>query len=109
MIIYGISFLVGGIILLIFSILLCFGFVNLLHDYHRNNVKEVDKKKFGLSVGLSLAITAISMTSIGIISLIIRKEFIIIWTLVAFAISFAISTVLLVIFIRKYNGSLFGN
>lgn len=56
MIIYGSSFLMGGIILLIFSILLCFGFVNLLHDYRRNNVKEVDVKKFGLSVRLSLAI-----------------------------------------------------
>ena len=82
MVIFGISFLVGGIILLIFSTLLCFGFINLLHDYHRNDVKEADKKKFGLSVGLSLAITAISMASIGIISLIIRKEFIIIWTLI---------------------------
>lgn len=50
MIIYGVSFLVGGIIMLVFSILLCFGFINLLYSYHRNDVKKVDKKKFGLSV-----------------------------------------------------------
>ena len=24
----------------------------MIHDYHRNDVKEVDKKKFGLSMGL---------------------------------------------------------
>ena len=73
MIIYGISFIVGGTILLVFFYFALICFVNLLHDCHINDVEEDYKKKFDLKVGLSLAITAISMASTRIISLIISE------------------------------------
>ena len=49
MIIYGISFLVGGMILLIFSTLLCFGFVDLLHDCYN---KEIFQSKTNLLMSM---------------------------------------------------------
>ena len=45
MVAYGIMLLITGLSILVMSILLILGHVNLLHDYHRNNVKTEDEKK----------------------------------------------------------------
>ena len=108
MLFFGIIVLVAGVALLVISILLCFGFVNLLHDYHRNNVKTEDERKLGLSTGLSLMFGSFGFISSGIVAIAMKSESIIYLPLILLFVPLIISIVLCIIFIKKYNGSLFG-
>ena len=108
MIFIGIILLVVGVLILAISILLCLGFISLLHDYHRTNIKEEDKKKCGLSIGLSLSLFSITSIATGIIVLVTTDESILKWMMIAFIISLAISVILSLLFVKKYNGSIFG-
>ena len=108
MLVFGIIVLVAGVSLLVISILLCLGFVNLLHDYHRNNVKPENKRKLGMSIGLSLMFGSLGFISSGLVAIIIKSESIIYLPLILLFVPLAISIILSVVFIKKYNGSLFG-
>ena len=108
MLLLGIIFVVVGLLLLVMSILLCCGFTNLLHSYHRNNVDPKDNKKFGLSTGLSLMIAAFGTIADGLLAIFIKDESMLWLCPVVFCACFMVSMILTIIFIRKYNGSLFG-
>ena len=104
MIAYGIIFIITGLTLLVMSILLILGHVNLLHDYHRNNVKKEDKKKLGKTSGLSLLLGAFGAIFSGISALIWQEDIRFIFLFLMFIIPFSVSAILMVIFIKKYNG-----
>ena len=104
MIAYGIIMIITGMAILVMSILLFLGYVNLLHDYHRNNVKKEDEKKLGKSSGLSLSLSAFGAILSGIFALIWQEDIRFIFLFLIFIGPFFISTILLIIFIKKYNG-----
>ena len=108
MLVFGIIILIAGLALLVISILLCFGFINLLHDYHRNNVKTEDERKLGLSTGLSLMFGSFGFISSGIVAIAMKSESVIYLPLILLFVPLIISIVFCIIFIKKYNGSLFG-
>ena len=108
MIAFGIIMLVVGIAMSILSILICLGNTNLIHSYHRNNVKEEDKKKYAISMGLSLLIGGLGITTSGILALIFEETInSYIYLIILFS-SIFVSIIFLFIFIIKYNGKIFG-
>ena len=108
MVLVGIIIIVVGIGLLTISIFMMFGKVNLLHSYHRVNVKDEDKKMFGITTGLSLSIGALGILASGILDLIYLENLnMLAFTLTMF-IPLGISIILILIFIKKYNGSIMG-
>ena len=102
MIIYGIIVLTVGITILILSILFFLGHINLLHEYHRTNVKEEDKLIFGRKIGISLLIMSIGMLSSGAIALI--NSVLDTLALILLFVPLFISIILIVVTIIKYNG-----
>ena len=102
MIVYGIIILTVGIIIQILSILFFLGHINLLHEYHRTNVKEEDKLIFGRKIGICLSIMSIGMLSSGVIALI--DSTLDALALILLFVSLFISIILLVVTIIKYNG-----
>ena len=109
MLAFGIGVLIGGVILLVVAIFLCCGFVNLLHEYHRNNISPDNERKLGLSIGLSLIFGSSGLISSGLVSVIVRAESIIWLSMILLFVPLVISIVLCIVFIKKYNGSLFGD
>ena len=102
MIVYGIIILITGIIVLILSISIFLGHINLLHEYHRTNVKEEDKLIFGRKIGICLSIMSIGMLSSGALALINSDLDILV--LILLFVPLFISIILLVVTIIKYNG-----
>ena len=108
MIAFGIILSTVGITLSILSIFICFGKINLLHDYHRNNIKEEDIKSFSISTGLSLLIGGVGLTTTGVLALILKDSIsVIVYDALLFG-SILISFILALIFIKKYNGKIMG-
>ena len=103
MIVYGIIVLTAGIALLTVSILLCFGHIGLLHEYHRDKVEKGDIKKYSLYIGISLLIGAVGMIVAGLLSIIINKDSIRNVVLLITYVPLLISIVLSIIFIKKFN------
>ncbi len=62
--------IVVGIILIIIGAINMSGNISTLHSYHRNNVKEEDKKPFGIVVGLGVVICGASVIVKGVLDLI---------------------------------------
>ena len=106
MIAYGIITIVVGMALCVLSVCLYAGDIELLHSYHRENVKEEDRKALGISTGLSLLVGGLGTTTSGLLALIFREN---INSYIVLAILFGslfVSIVLLFIFIKKYNGKI---
>ena len=78
MTIFGISVIIAGAIFLVIAILICCGLISILHDYHTMNVKEENRKKMGLSIGLSMLVGTLGMISSGIVSIVTNDESIIV-------------------------------
>ena len=108
MMIFGISVIIAGTIFLVIAILLCCGLIGILHDYHTTNVKEEERKKMGLSVGLSMLVGTLGMISSGIVSIVTNDESIIVLPILLLIIPLIITIVLSLLFVKKYNGSIFG-
>ena len=108
MLIFGISVLVAGAIFLVIAILLCCGLTGILHDYHTTNVKDEDRKKMGLSIGLSMLVGTLGMFSSGIVSIVTNDESIIVLPILLLVIPLIITIVLSLLFVKKYNGEIFG-
>ena len=106
MIAYGIILIITGLSLLVMSILLILGHVNLLHDYHRKDVEKEDEKKLGRASGISLLIGALGAISSGISAFFWTEDLKFIFLFLIFIIPFIISVTLMLIFIKKYNGKL---
>ncbi len=95
--------LVAGLALSIISIFLSLGHINLLHEYHRYNVSEENKKRYGLSIGLSLLIGGVGMTISGLISIIVNNEAIMGYMMIVAYVPLFISIILAFIIIKKFN------
>ena len=106
MIVYGIILLLTGLALFVIAILLIFGHINLLHDYHRNDVKKEDERKLGKSSGLSLLLGALGAISSGISAFFWTEDMKFIYLFLIFIIPFTISVILMLLFIKKYNGKI---
>ena len=104
----GIVFLIVGLILFVISFLLFRGHINILHDYHYNNVKEEDKKIFGRLTGGSLFIGSLGLLGAGILSLIFQDESLVPLFVAIEMGSLVVSIILVLIVIKKYNGKIIG-
>ena len=60
--------IIVGIVVVVLGIINTTGNVSLLHSYHRNRVKEEDKKPFGILVGIGTIIMGLSIIAMGILS-----------------------------------------
>ena len=108
MIAFGVIAIIVGVGILTLSIFIMLGKINLLHSYHRENVKEEDRKKFGLLTGASLSIGGLGILASGILDLIcLDKLPLLTYNLVMF-VPLGISIILVLIFIKKYNGTIMG-
>ncbi|MBR4237386.1 hypothetical protein IKQ02_03005 [bacterium] len=106
MIAYGIITIVVGMVLCVLSVCLYNGNIELLHSYHRENVKEEDRKALGISTGLSLLVAGLGTLLSGLSALLFREN---INSYIVLSILFGslfLSIVLLFIFIKKYNGKI---
>lgn len=65
-----ISIIAIGIFLTIIGVINMSGNISMLHSYHRNNVKEEDKKPFGKVVGLGGIICGVTIIIKGVIDFI---------------------------------------
>ena len=65
-----ISTIAIGIFLTIIGVINMSGNISMLHSYHRNNVKEEDKKPFGKVVGLGTIICGVAIIIKGVIDFI---------------------------------------
>ncbi len=62
----------------------------------------------GLSIGLSMLIGTLGMISSGIVSIVTNDESIIVLPISLLIIPLIIAIVLSLLFVKKYNGSIFG-
>ena len=108
MIATGIVVLVVGVAISVLSLLICIGKTNLIHSYHRENVKEEDKKKYAISLGLSLLIGGIGLITYGILVIIFKDTINQAIYLTVMLGSIFISIILALILNKKYNGKIMG-
>ena len=62
----------------------------------------------GLSIGLSMLVGTLGMISSGIVSIVTNNESIIVLPISLLIIPLIIAIVLSLLFVKKYNGSIFG-
>ena len=62
----------------------------------------------GLSIGLSMLVGTLGMISSGIVSIVTNDESIIVLPISLLIIPLIIAIVLSLLFVKKYNGSIFG-
>ena len=107
MIIYGIIVLTVSIPFLAIAVLLMLGKANLIHSYHQENVKDEDKKKISLLIGIALLIASLGMMTSSIMALILKESISPYIYLAILGASLLISIVFILIVIKKYNGKIF--
>ena len=86
------------------------GNIKMLHSYHRNNVKEEDKKPMGYMVGLGMIIIAVAIMINGVLTFL--STTLNNWVLEAVGLGFlivglAVGLGLTIYAIKKYNGKIF--
>ena len=99
-----------GIVFIFIGISNLRGNIKMLHSYHRNNVKEEDKKPMGYMVGLGMIIIAVAIIINGVstfLSTTLNN-----WVLEAVGLGFlivglAVGLGLTIYAIKKYNGKIF--
>ena len=62
----------------------------------------------GLSIGLSMLVGTLGMISSGIVSIVTNDESIIVLPILLLIVPLIIAIVLSLLFVKKYNGSIFG-
>ena len=102
--------LIIGIVFIVIGILNMRGNVNLLHSYHRDRVKEEDKKPMGKAVGLGMIIIAVAIMINGVLTFL--STALNNWVLEAVGLGFlivglAVGLGLTLYAIKKYNGKIF--
>ena len=107
MIIYGIIVFAVSIPFLAIAVLVMLGKANLIHSYHQENVKDQDKKKFSLLIGIALLIASLGMMVSSIMALVLKESISPYIYLVILGVSLLISIVFILIVIKKYNGKIF--
>lgn len=100
-----IAFFSVGLMLIIFGILIAFfKKINLIHDYHVQNVKEEDKNNYLSLIGISLIIIGISIICMGILLIILTNKKLAFIPLVG---GLLIGIIIIIIAQKKYNGGIF--
>ena len=97
MIIYGIIMIILGLGVLVAGVFLFLGHLNLLNEYHRNNVTEDNKTKYARISGIIVCFGSLSIIASGILGFILTEESF--WIMVV---------VLFFIVAKKFNGKVFG-
>ncbi len=102
--------LIIGIVFIVIGILNMRGNVNLLHSYHRDRVKEEDKKPMGKTVGLGMIIIALAIIINGALEFLSKTLSNPILTYVGLGVlivGLAVGLGLNFYAIKKYNGKIF--
>ena len=110
MIVSGVICLVVGIVIMVFGIMHTTGNISTLHSYHRNNIREEDKKPFGKRVGTGTIIMGISCTLLGLGMLLSKLLAVPILVTIGFmlmVVGFIIGIIIALCAIKKYNKTIF--
>ncbi len=99
-----------GVLCIVLGAINTTGNISLLHSYHRNNVREEDKKSLGICVGIGMIIIGISLLIYGVlmfISELFALPFLISIALGIMLVGIAVGLVITLIAIKKYNKTIF--
>ncbi len=105
-----ISSIVIGIVFIFIGISNLRGNIKMLHSYHRNNVKEEDKKTMGKLIGLGMIFIALSIMINGVLtylSIALSNWVLEIVGLAILIVGLAVGLGLTLYAIKKYNGKIF--
>lgn len=106
MLVLSIIFFAAAILLLAFGVVICKGNTKLIHDYHRKNVRESERKEYAKAFAKGLFTLCAALLLSGIIALFDKK-----WALpallIVLATGFAVSNIVLIRAQKKYNGGIF--
>ena len=99
-----------GVLCIVLGAINATGNISLLHSYHRNNVREEDKKSLGICVGIGMIIIGISLLIYGVLMLI--SELFALPVLISIAlgimlVGIVVGLVITLIAIKKYNKTIF--
>ena len=102
--------IVIGIVFIFIGVSNLRGNIKMLHSYHRNNVKEEDKKPMGNMVGLGMIIIAVAIMINGVLTFL--STALNNWVLEAVGlgiliVGLAVGLGLTLYAIKKYNGKIF--
>ena len=106
----NIAGIIVGVIVVILGIINTTGNVSLLHSYHRNRVKEEDKKPFGLLVGIGTIIMGVAIIILSVLlTLALNNQDATYETIgyIVFAVVFAIGLGINIFAMVKYNKGVF--
>ena len=99
-----------GLTLIVFGAVSMTGNISLLHSYHRNNVREEDKKPMGRIVGAALILVGLAILAFGILLLLAERKALPILTTIGTGIligGICIGLPIMLFAIKKYNKSIF--
>ena len=99
-----------GILCIVFGIISTTGNISLLHSYHRDNVKEEDKKPMGKRVGAGLITVGGSIFTMGIFSILaeaLQKENLMYIGEGIMTAGLIVGIIITLVAIKKYNKSIF--
>ena len=102
--------IVIGVVFIIIGILNLRGNIKMLHSYHRDRVKEEDKKPLGIRVGIAMLIIAVSIITNGVLtylSLILRNSILEYVGMGILGVGLAVGLAINLYAIKKYNGKIF--
>lgn len=107
MLLYSVILILVAAILFILAVLIYKGRTELIHSYHRTNVK--DKKGYGRAMGKALMILALTLLVAGVITLFGESDAFVLVSLAVMFVGMAASFVALYKVQKKYNGGMFGD
>ena len=110
MVISGIICISVGIVIMIFGIMHTTGNISTLHSYHRNNIKEEDKKPFGKRVGAGTIIMGISFVLLGLGMLLgelLALQVLVTIGYITMIVGFIIGMIITLCAIKRYNKTIF--
>jgi uncharacterized membrane protein len=99
-----------AILLIILGAVNMTGNISSLHSYHRNNVREEDKKPMGRIVGAALILVGLSILAFGILLFLAERKALPILTTIGTGIligGICIGLPIMLFAIKKYNKSIF--
>lgn len=99
-----------AILLIILGTVNMTGNISSLHSYHRNNVREEDKKPMGRIVGAALILVGLAILAFGILLFLAERKALPLLTTIGTGIligGICIGLPIMLFAIKKYNKSIF--
>ena len=106
MIAYSIIMFLTAVLFLAMGIAVYRGNTKLIHDYHRTNVREDERQKYGRAFSKGMFAICTTLFISGIVAL-FGKEALFAASLIVLAAGLIISIIILVKVQKRYNGGLF--